>query len=169
MELLLGAGNSRAKKITFSAIPSEWCELVAMDWDETCNPHVLHDLNIVPYPFEDDTFDEVHAYEILEHIGTQGDFRAFFNQFGEFHRILKPGGYFIASVPMWDSPWAWGDPGHTRVITRGSLAFLSQKEYAEQVGKTAMTDYRHCYQADFDILSVREEHDTMGFVLQAVK
>lgn len=169
MELLLGAGSDWSKKITFPKIPKEWCELVTLDWDETCNPHVLHDLNFLPYPFEDNTFDEIHAYEVLEHCGKQGDFRFFFNQFSEFHRILKPGGYFCASVPMWDTAWAWGDPGHTRVINDGSLVFLSQKQYAQQLGKTAMTDYRHCYQADFDIVTMADQHGSFGFVLQAVK
>jgi hypothetical protein len=47
--------------------------------------------------------------------------------------------------------------------------FLSQAEYLEQVGKTAMTDYRPWYAADLQTVAVKEEGDTLGFVLQAVK
>jgi len=170
MELLIGCGNNLKKKVTFNEIPLEWSgELITLDNDPTVDCDVRHDLNQIPYPFDDDMFDEIHAYEVLEHCGRQGDWRFFFDQFSEFHRILKPGGFFIATCPMWDSQWAWGDPGHTRLICDGSLTFLSQKEYERQVGVTAMTDYRGWYKADFDLFAKDETDDTFGFVLRAVK
>ncbi len=168
MELLLGAGNNRDKKVVVKDTPADWCELVTLDWDQTTNPHVTHDLNIVPYPFDSDTFDEIHAYEVLEHCGAQGDWRLFFNQFSELWRILKPGGILVATCPPWDSIWAWGDPGHTRVISEASLVFLSQKNY-EQTGRTSMTDYRHFYKADFDLLMAGEREGSFVFVLKAIK
>jgi len=170
MELLIGCGNNREKKVSLPEIPKEWSgELITLDWDDTCNPKVVHDLNILPYPFDDNMFDEVHAYEVLEHCGTQGDYRFFFNQFTEFHRILKPGGYFVATCPNWDSPWAWGDPGHTRIISRESLTFLIQNEYETQIGKTAMTDYRFCYDADYEAVAFSEQEHNFAFAMRAVK
>lgn len=168
-ELLIGCGNDRRKKVTFDAIPKEWCRLITLDNNPSCDPHVLHDLNNIPYPFGDDVFDEIHAYEVLEHCGTQGDWRFFFNQFSEFHRILKPGGYFIGTCPMWDSPWAWGDPGHTRIISLENLTFLSQEEYEKQVGVNAMTDYREFYEADFELVTYENAEHNFGFVLKAKK
>jgi SAM-dependent methyltransferase len=170
MELLLGCGNNLEKKVTFPAIPAQWTELVTLDVDPSVKPQVVHDLANVPYTmFGDDVFDEIHAYEVLEHCGRQGDWRLYFDQFSEFWRILKPGGYLIATVPLWDSKWAWGDPGHTRIINEGSLIFLSQEEYKRQVGKTSMSDYRGWYKADFEVISIKEDKDTFGFVLEAVK
>lgn len=170
MELLLGCGNDRRKKITINNVmKAEWDELVTLDIDPECKPDVVHDLNVCPYPFADNTFDEIHAYEVLEHCGRQGDFRFFFRQFEEFWRILRPGGLFVASVPCWDSEWAWGDPGHTRVITPGSLVFLTQANYDKEVGVTAMTDYRSIYRADFELLAINEKGDTFAFVLKAIK
>lgn len=169
MELLIGAGNSREKKVTFPEIPKEWAELVTLDIDEGTSPSVVHDLNDLPLPFDDDMFDEIHAYEVLEHTGRQGDWRFFFNQFYEFWRILKPGGFLVATTPQWDSPWAWGDPGHTRIISPESLIFLDQKEY-EQVGKTAMTDYRPWWEGDFERYAMDNSDDhSFGFVLRARK
>lgn len=169
MELLIGCGNSREKKITFNEIKPEWTELITLDIDETCHPDVIHDLNVMPLPFEGNTFDEIHAYEVLEHCGKQGDWRFFFDQFMEFWRILKPGGFFVGSCPMWDSPWAWSDPGHTRLISAEMLTFLSQKEYEAQIGKTAMTDYRSYYMADFDPYAKQENDHNYAFVLKAIK
>lgn len=169
MELLIGCGNNRNKKVTFEDIPKEWVELVTLDEDAGCKPSVVHDLQDLPLPFDDNMFDEIHAYEVLEHTGQQGDWRFFFNQFYEFWRILKPGGYFIGTCPMWDSKWAWGDPGHKRIISPESLVFLSQREYEVQVGKTAMTDYRQWWEGDFNLIARHEEGDNFGFVIQAIK
>lgn len=167
-ELLIGCGNSRAKKVTGSWTTSDWSGLTTLDMDPACAPDIVHDLSVLPYPFADNEFDEIHAYEVLEHCGRQGDWQFFFAQFQEFWRILKPSGRFVATVPMWDSPWAWGDPGHTRVITKGSLIFLDQREYA-QVGETAMTDYRGVWGGNFEGFAAVEKDHTFGFILTAVK
>lgn len=168
-ELLLGAGAQRDKRITWPEVPAGWTNLVTLDVMPAHKPDVLHDLDVLPYPFADNEFDEIHAYEVLEHCGRQGDWRFFFGQFQEFHRILKPGGYFAGSCPMWDQVWAWSDPGHTRIVSAASLMFLSQKFYADQVGKTSCTDYRDFYTADFELLSARENGTSYYFVLQAKK
>jgi SAM-dependent methyltransferase len=169
-ELLLGAGTRQDKRITWPEVPSTWTNLTTLDIMPSNKPDVLHDLDVLPYPFADNEFDEIHAYEILEHCGKQGDWRFFFAQFAEFYRILKPGGYFAGSSPMWDQVWAWGDPGHTRIISAASLMFLDQQFYADQVGKTACSDYRDFYKADFKVLSINENAGVQFyFVLQSHK
>jgi len=117
----------------------------------------------------DDVYTEIHAYEVLEHTGRQGDYKFFFAQFSELWRILIPGGIIIATVPSRNSPWAWGDPSHTRIIQPESLSFLNQPAYTEQVGKTAMSDFRFCYKADFDITWSKDDGETHTFVLTAIK
>ena len=124
--LLLGAGTSRTKKMVHELTPDrEFDELVTLDI--TGNADVIHDLDNLPYDFfKDESFDEIHAYEVLEHCGTQGDVNFFFDQFNEFHRILKPGGVFCGSVPHWTSIWAFGDPGHRRVLPPCVFNYLSE-------------------------------------------
>lgn len=166
-ELLVGCGNSRKKKLPIGK--PDWYNLTTLDIDEWCRPDILHDLESLPYPFEDNNFDEIHAYEVLEHTGKQGDWMFFLEQFAEFWRILKPGGKFAAIVPSYKDLWAWGDPGHTRIINSGTLVFLMQSEYEKQVGVTAMTDYRQYYSADFKLLGLQEGDKSFQFVLEAIK
>jgi SAM-dependent methyltransferase len=162
-ELLIGCGNSREKRIKFDAIPSGWVNLTTLDHQLPCD--VIHDLEILPYPFEDESFDEIHAYEVLEHCGKQGDWKFFFSQFAEFYRILKPKGWFCATVPMWNSPWAFGDPSHTRAIPKEMLSFLAQEHY-DQCGTTPCSDFRGYWKGNFITQALVESKHTLKFVLQ---
>jgi SAM-dependent methyltransferase len=166
-DLLIGCGATRDKRVF--PTPRPWRDLVTLDINPDHAPDVLHDLAVLPLPFADEAFDEIHAYEVLEHTGTQGDYRYFFAQFSEFWRILRPGGYLCGSVPLPSSRWAWGDPSHTRVVPRESFVFLDQSEYAKQVGHTAMSDFRWIYQADFRLEYAEDVGESLFFALQAIK
>lgn len=167
-ELLIGCGGKRAKGLSPKG-RTQFENLTTLDIEPSHHPDVVHDLNILPWPFEADTFDEVHAYEVLEHIGMQGDYKSFFAHFSEIWRILKPGGLLCATCPSLRSGWLWGDPGHTRTITMESLTFLVQPEYDRQVGVTAMSDYRGIYKADFDNEFLNDDATFLRFILRAVK
>ena len=92
-------------------------------------------------PVKRETFDEIHAYQVMEHYGRQGNFKSFFRGMRELWRILKPGGWLIGASPLHSAMWAWGDPGHTRVITRGTFVYLTRKMY-ETLGDGPQSDYR---------------------------
>lgn len=167
-ELLIGCGSSRDKRI-FIPGSDKWDGLITLDINPDHKPDVVWDLNNLPLPFENNKFEEIHAYEVLEHVGNQGDYKTFFAQFTEFHRLLTPNGKFFATVPTPDSPWAWGDPSHTRIFCKEWLTFLRQKSYGEQVGKTSLSDFRYIYKADFEIIVAQEQNDTLFFILEAIK
>jgi SAM-dependent methyltransferase len=166
-ELLIGCGNRRQKTLN-TPNGLDLVNVTTLDIDPNVGADVVHDLDVLPYPFDDDSFDEIHASEVLEHTGRQGDWRFFFGQFDEFWRILKPEGLLCASCPSLTSRWAWGDPGHTRVIQPETLLFLERPQYA-QLGRTAMTDYRAYFRSDFDIVFSEDDGESYRFALQAVK
>jgi hypothetical protein len=78
--------------------------------------------------------------------------------------MLKPDGLFFATCPAASSPWAWGDPSHTRIIGPECLVFLSQPNYA-QVGISPMSDFRFVYRADFDLIHSQTVGHHFEFVL----
>jgi SAM-dependent methyltransferase len=170
-----------------------WTGLVTVDINENVAPDFVIDLEVGPrwglyktldkkswsdfFSKEDgcflpDQFDEVHAYEVLEHLGAQGNYRLFFDQFREIWRILKPGGLFFATVPSRFSPWLWGDPSHRRAILPETLVFLDQMEYVRQLDgerKTSMSDFRDIYKADFHREWVHDDKSHTKFILRAIK
>lgn len=175
--LMLGAGSRRE----FLPVPptrddfwmstredeTDW-QLTTVDHNLAHGAHIPWNLNDMPWPMLNDLYDEVHAYEILEHLGSQGDARAFFDCFYEIWRVLKPGGWLVGTCPRWDSEWAWGDPSHTRIIGPGAFTFLDQSRYVE-VGVTPMTDFRDLWRGDFDPKQIIFDENTMGFWCRAVK
>lgn len=166
-DLLIGCGSRRNRIISLRR--KEWGELVTLDNVASHKPDVLHDLREPRLPFEDNSFQELHAYETLEHLGQQGDAETLLRQFADYWRVLEPGGLLCASCPSWDSMWAWGDPSHTRIISPGTLVFLDQAEYTKQIGKTAMSDFRHIYRADFVARLAEVQVGTFYFALEAIK
>ena len=195
-ELLIGCGHSREKRLSAPGTPSEFKNLLTLDFNEACRPDFVGDLNMwtwqvlhaskaadeakVTRPseygpgssFVSDSFDEIHAYEVLEHLGRQGDFVNFFACFSEIWRLLRGGGYLIGTCPSRFSGWLWGDPGHTRAITPECFTFLDQNEYARQLDTarpSSMSDYRNIYKADFKTVQTATNRDQFLFILQAVK
>lgn len=163
-QLLIGCGIRRNNLFTRT-----WEDLVTLDINPEIKPDIVHDLTHIPLPFEDNSFDEMHAYEVLEHIGQQGDWKFFFAQFSDFWRILKPAGMIYGTSPCLSSRWLWGDPGHTRVICPENLVCLSQEEYKKKAGVTSQSDYRFIYRADFEPTEFKEENNLFIYSMKAIK
>lgn len=169
-ELLIGCGHRRDKIIGFDG-QEDFNNLTTLDINPACGPDVVWDLEEFPYPFEDNSFDEIHAYEVLEHMGTQGDYKFFFNQFNEFYRILKPLGLFIATIPSPETCFT-GDPGHKRIFGSNTFIFLQKQSY-NRIGITPITDYSEYVNCDFNLVwEVKDDPrfpSNYFFALQAIK
>lgn len=183
------ADQRYTKKIRVFDTSDRWEALTTLDVNQDCDPDLWCDLNAQPpwlaaprrqsgdaafgnlHELEGDYWDEIHAYEVLEHLGRQGDAHSFFAQFSELYRLLKPGGHLLATVPSKRSGFFWGDPSHSRAIVEESLVFLDQGEYIRQCDEhpTGMSDFRRIYKADFRLIDRNDNGASFYFILQAVK
>lgn len=68
---------------------------------------VAHDLNLLLWPWPDETFDKIIARAVLEHLDID-----LVTSLNECWRILKPGGIVYLKLPYWDSDLAHQDPTH---------------------------------------------------------
>ena len=76
-------------------------------------------------PYEDDRFDLVAALDVVEHVDDDvGLLR-------ECHRVCKPGGYLVSTVPAFQWLWSHNDEinGHRRRYTKAEFT-----ERLQQVG-----------------------------------
>ena len=71
-ELLIGCGSEHSKRLTIDG-STIFDNPTTLDINPDHNPDLVFDLMQITLPFEDNTFDEIHAYEVLEHTGAQGD------------------------------------------------------------------------------------------------
>jgi len=80
---------------------------------------VVHNLNKVPYPFKDNTFEEIYCSHILEHLN---DIPAVLR---ELWRISKPGAKIVIKVPHFSSSSAWTDLTHRHPFGWMSLDYMA--------------------------------------------
>lgn len=84
---------------------------------------VVHNLDIVPYPFEDSSIDEIHMYHVLEHLHDP------LKKIEDLYRILKLGGVLHIRVPHFSSMGAFTDITHIRPFGFASFDCLGKNSY----------------------------------------
>ncbi len=78
---------------------------------------VTHDLNIFPWPFPDNEFDEILLTHVLEHLPNT------LPAMEELWRLCKNGAKVTIRVPFWNSFHAFRDPTHYRTFHNESFDF----------------------------------------------
>jgi predicted SAM-dependent methyltransferase len=94
-----------------------------------------------PWPFKDDSIDEILAIHVLEHL--HDTIRAM----EEMYRITRPGAKVTIEVPHYKHSNAYKDPTHVRLFTEGSFDYF---------GKSERSYYTH---ARFDVAAVVKVYD----------
>lgn len=79
---------------------------------------VAHDLNLIPWPWRDNSFDRLIANSVVEHLDS------FYGFFDEAWRILAPEGRLEVIVPRYDHVNVAIDPTHKRGYHVQSFHFL---------------------------------------------
>lgn len=123
--------NSAALDIGSGPIPKNPFKakyVFGADLRENKEANVVHaDLAFGRLPFENDSFDYVTAFDVLEHIQriavSDGETRfPFIQLMNEIFRVLKPGGVFFNLQPCYPSKEAFQDPTHVNIMTEDTLS-----------------------------------------------
>lgn len=120
--LILGAGKHTVKK------PGDiFCDIREFDGID-----VVHDLNVLPWPFRDNCVTHISCIHVVEHLDSLIDFM------NECHRILLPGCSVYIETPLagGDPDLEHADPTHKRCFRPYSFFNYFSPEGIEQFGYT---------------------------------
>lgn len=104
----LGCGDRKTK----GAIGADCVALPGVD--------VVMNLNVFPYPFEDDSFDTIYLNDVIEHLPDT------IRVMEEIHRIGRPGARVHIRVVNWNSHYTAMDPTHVKAFTENSFDFFGK-------------------------------------------
>jgi SAM-dependent methyltransferase len=93
---------------------------VGMDINPRTAADVIHDLDVLPYPFENDEFDEVIGRHVIEHV------RDPMAVMQELHRITRAGGIVRLVAPHWTNPDFATDLTHRNHLNSYSFRNLTE-------------------------------------------
>ncbi len=111
----VGCGKNKTR----GAIGIDFCKIPGVD--------IIHDLNVFPYPFDDNTFDKVIMKHIIEHLDN------IIKVMEEIHRISKPGAEVFIKTPHFSCRDSWRDPTHKHHLALDSFDYFTDN--------TELTDY----------------------------
>jgi SAM-dependent methyltransferase len=117
----MGAKTTKKVILNFGCGDTKIPEAINIDHIKLPNVDKVIDFEKFPYPFENNSVDEIHMYFVLEHI---------FNHLGvmkELHRILKPKGMLYIRVPHGSGMYGqWGEFTHFRGYSYRSFEIFSE-------------------------------------------
>jgi SAM-dependent methyltransferase len=93
---------------------------LGMDVNPRTAADVIHDLDDLPYPFADNSFDEVIGRHVIEHVANPLAVMC------ELHRITRAGGLVKLVAPHWTNPDFATDLTHRNHLNSYSFRNLTQ-------------------------------------------
>lgn len=106
--LHIGSGKSRLAGTT------------TMDMLNLPGVDIVHDLDQMPWPIQDNEYDVIFAHSVFEHLEDQVKIME------EMWRILKPKGRIVICVPHFRCVDAFNDSTHTHFFTAHSMDYYIQ-------------------------------------------
>ena len=93
---------------------------VNIDVSQLPGVDVVHDLNVFPWPFDDEQFNHVIAHHVVEHMNDVVGFMS------EVYRVLTPGGVLEVLTPHYSDGGSWVDPTHHWHLHTSSFLYFEE-------------------------------------------
>ena len=93
---------------------------LGMDMVKLDGVDVVHDMNISPWPFDDNTFNEIIFDDVLEHS------KNFLGILSEVYRVSAPNATIKISLPHYSSDNMYSDPTHTIFFSSRSFNYFDK-------------------------------------------
>ena len=106
MNVNLGCGNVKL------------ADCINVDYRDTEETDIIHDLTVAPWPFADAQFENAIAKDVIEHILYVVPF------LDECWRIIKPGGQLFIRTSYFYAEQAYQDPTHLHYFTLDSFDYF---------------------------------------------
>ena len=93
---------------------------IGIDRNPRSCPDVIADLDHFPYPFADNSFPEIRAIHVIEHVADV------IRTVEECNRLLEPGGRLVIVTPHYTGYSSFCDPTHRWHLNSFSLRFFGR-------------------------------------------
>jgi SAM-dependent methyltransferase len=117
------------------------------DREPSVAPDVVMDLEQFPWPFEDNSVDEILAVHVLEHVGATP--QVFLGVMKEIYRVCRNGAQIRIAVPHPRHRFFTDDPTHVRPITPGTMQLFSKRN-CEEWRRDGVSNSPLAFYADVD-------------------
>lgn len=117
-------------KLNLGCGPRDKDGYINLDIADLPGVDVVHNLEVIPYPFKKETFEYIEAEDVLEHVEN------FVGILDELWRILKVGGTLWVRGPHGAYPMQiWKDPTHRRAFVEESFDYWDPStDYGKHYG-----------------------------------
>ena len=95
---------------------------IGIDRNPATRADVLCDLDHIPYPFADNSFDQLRAIHVIEHVADV------IRSMEEFHRLVRPGGRVRIETPHYTDFSSFCDPTHRWHLNSFSFRYFGEDD-----------------------------------------
>ena len=113
--------SEKPRKLNLGCGPDIRQGYVNLDFLKIKGVVTVHDLNKFPYPFKDNSFDEVYCSHVLEHVDD------LIKVLSELRRITSNNGRIIIRVPHFSCGVSYRDPTHKRLFSYFTFDYFTDE------------------------------------------
>jgi hypothetical protein len=117
-------------------------------------PDLRHDLEVVPWPWPDDSASEILLNHVLEHLGHNPT--VYLGIMKEMYRVCQDGATIRVVVPHHRHEYFFNDPTHVRAVTAEGMTLFSQRLNRQWIAQGISNSPLGIYLGiDFELIEVK--------------